>query len=179
MDDLSPGRGDRAGAASGFQARVCGGTGGWIALGNFEIRKVGRWVPFFPLCIYSDNARDCSIYSPRQGWNTVIWSSSAPQVRQAREAVSAFNPDGMRAGFSLAQYTSPLGWAYNDLEGPGRQAARDPRAEAGGQPAALLLGQREQPRTVGGAGGSHPDAARHRLLGRKRQTAAARLRASG
>lgn len=99
-------------------ARKRGFQGGHVrvdALGNFEIRKADRWVPFFPLCIYSDNARDWSVYS-RQGWNTVIWAGSAAQVRQAREAVSAFNPDGMRAGFSLAQYTFPSGWAYNDLK---------------------------------------------------------------
>lgn len=85
------------------------------ALGNFEVRNADRWVPFFPLCIYSDNARDDSVYS-RQGWNTVIWAGDAAQVRQAREAVSAFNPDGMRAGFSLAQYTFPSAWAYNNLK---------------------------------------------------------------
>lgn len=85
------------------------------ALGNFEIRKGTRWIPFFPLCIYSDNARDPSVYS-RQGWNTVIWTGDAEQVRKAREAVSVLNPEGMMAGFSLAQYTFPNGWAYNDLK---------------------------------------------------------------
>ena len=85
------------------------------ALGNFEIRKGDRWAPVFPLCIYADNHRDWSVYS-RQGWNTVIWTGSAAQVRQAREAVSAFNPGGMLAGFQLAQYTFPGGSAYNDLK---------------------------------------------------------------
>jgi hypothetical protein len=85
------------------------------ALGNFEIRHGERWKPFFPLCMYADNQRDWSVYS-RQGWNTVIWTSSAAQVRQAKEAVSPFNPEGMFAGFQLAQYTFPSGWAYNNLK---------------------------------------------------------------
>lgn len=84
------------------------------SLGNFEIRIEDRWEPFFPLCIYSDNRRDCSVYS-RQGWNTVIWTGSADQVAQAHSAVSDFNPQGMFAGFQLAQYTFPSGWVYNDL----------------------------------------------------------------
>lgn len=43
------------------------------ALGNFEINRNNVWTPFSPLCMYSDNYRDCSVYS-RQGWNTVIWT---------------------------------------------------------------------------------------------------------
>ncbi len=84
-------------------------------LGNFEVQRDGRWVPFFPLCIYSDNARDWSVYS-KQGWNTIIWTSSADGVRRARDAVSEFNPHGMMAGFQIAQYTFPSGWAYNQIE---------------------------------------------------------------
>ncbi len=83
-------------------------------LGNFEVRKHGEWIPFFPLCMYSDNYQDWSLYS-RQGWNTIIWTGAAHQVRQAKEAVSDFNPDGMLAGFQISQYTFPSGWAYNDL----------------------------------------------------------------
>ncbi len=84
-------------------------------LGNFEIKKNDTWTPFFPLSMYSDNTRDWSIYS-RQGWNTIMWTGAAHQVKQAKEAVSDFNPDGMMAGFSIAQYTFPSGWAYNDLK---------------------------------------------------------------
>ena len=84
-------------------------------LGNFEIKREGEWTPFFPLCMYSDNYRDWSVYS-KQGWNTIIWTGAAHQVRQAKEAVSEFNPDGMMAGFQIAQYIAPGGWAFNDLE---------------------------------------------------------------
>ena len=84
-------------------------------LGNFEIKSRGRWIPFFPLCIYSDNTRDWSVYS-KQGWNTVIWTASADYVQRAKDAVSRFNPDGMMAGFQISQYTFPSGWAYNDLD---------------------------------------------------------------
>ena len=83
-------------------------------LGNFEVKKKGVWTPFFPLCMYSDNARDWSTYS-KQGWNTIIWASDASHVQRALNAKSEFNPDGMMAGFSFGQYTLPNGWAHNDL----------------------------------------------------------------
>ncbi len=84
-------------------------------LGNFEVRKKTGWIPFFPLCMYSDNRRDWSVYS-RQGWNTMIWAGAAHQVKQAREAVSEFNPDGMMAGFQISQYTFPSSGLYNNLK---------------------------------------------------------------
>jgi hypothetical protein len=85
------------------------------ALGNFEVKQGDEWTPFFPLCMYSDNYRDWLVYS-RQGWNTIMWTGAASQVRPAREAVSEFNPDGMMAGFQIAQYAGKGGWAYNDLD---------------------------------------------------------------
>ncbi len=85
------------------------------ALGNFEVKKNGVWTPFFPLCIYADNYRDWSVYS-KQGWNVNIWTGSAAHVKQAKEAVSEFNPDGLMSGFSISQYTFPAGWAYNNLD---------------------------------------------------------------
>jgi len=84
-------------------------------LGNFEVKQKDVWTPFFPLCMYSDNYRDWSVYS-RQGWNTIIWTGAAHQVKQAKDAVSDFNPAGMMAGFQISQYTFPAGWAYNDLD---------------------------------------------------------------
>jgi hypothetical protein len=84
-------------------------------LGNFEVKKDGAWTPFFPLCMYSDNYRDWSVYS-KQGWNVIIWTGAASQIKQAKEAVSGFNPNGMMAGFSISQYTFPSGWAYNNLK---------------------------------------------------------------
>lgn len=84
------------------------------ALGNFEVKKNNVWKPFFPLCMYSDNYRDWSVYS-KQGWNAIAWAGDAGQVKQARDAKSDFNPDGMMAGFAISQYTLPSGWAYNDL----------------------------------------------------------------
>ncbi|MEO6786781.1 MAG: hypothetical protein ABI318_11665, partial [Chthoniobacteraceae bacterium] len=85
------------------------------ALGNFEVRKAGVWMPFFPLCMYSDNHRDWSVYS-KQGWNTIMWTGAAHQVKQAREAVSDFNPAGVMAGFQISQYTFPSGWGYGRLD---------------------------------------------------------------
>lgn len=85
------------------------------ALGNFEVREAGGWRPFFPLCMFSDNERDWSVYS-KQGWNTIMRAGAAHQVQQAKDAVSEFNPDGMKACFSLSPFTFPSGWAYNDLD---------------------------------------------------------------
>lgn len=84
------------------------------SLGNFEVKKKGVWTPFFPLCMYADNYRDWSVYS-KQGWNVNIWTGSAAHVKQAKEAVSEFNPDGLMSGFSISQYTFPGGWGYNNL----------------------------------------------------------------
>lgn len=84
-------------------------------LGNFEINKRGVWTPFFPLCIYSDNYRDLSVYS-NQGWNTIIWTSDADQIKDAQDATSEFNPDGMMAGFQISQYTAPGGSSYHALD---------------------------------------------------------------
>ena len=83
-------------------------------LGNFEVNNDGDWKPFFPLCMYSDNQRDWSVYS-KQGWNTIIWTAAAHQVAHARAATSEFNPDGMMAGFQFSQYTFP-GKTFNDLD---------------------------------------------------------------
>lgn len=83
-------------------------------LGNFEVKEGDDWKPFFPLCMFSDNTRDWSVYS-KQGWNTIMWAGSAQQIKQAKDARSDFNPKGMRAGFQISQYTFPSGWAYNDM----------------------------------------------------------------
>ncbi|MCD6497898.1 MAG: hypothetical protein J7M25_06270 [Deltaproteobacteria bacterium] len=84
-------------------------------LGNIELLRDGQWVPFFPLCIYADGSRpDWSVYS-EQGFNCNMWTSSASGIRRAKEATSAFNPDGMVSGFQIAQYIGHDGWAYNDL----------------------------------------------------------------
>lgn len=82
-------------------------------LGNFEVKRGDEWNPYFPLCMYSDNYRDWSVYS-KQGWNTIVWCGAAHQVKQAQDAVSDFNPHGMMAGFSIAEYTSPSHVYYND-----------------------------------------------------------------
>jgi len=85
------------------------------SLGNFEVKRKQGWVPYFPLCMYSDNYRDWSVYS-KQGWNTIIWTGAAHQIKQAKEAVSSFNPDGMMAGFQISQYTFPHSGKYNKLD---------------------------------------------------------------
>lgn len=85
------------------------------SLGNFEIKRNGKWDPFFPLCMYKDNRRpDWKIYS-KQGWNTVLAVGSALQIQKAKEAVSKFNPRGMMVGVGLASYAFP-GKNYNNLK---------------------------------------------------------------
>lgn len=85
------------------------------SLGNFEVNKKGKWSSFFPLAMYSSNNRNWRVYS-EQGWNTIIWASAASEVKRARAAVSEHNPEGMMAGFQIAPYTMPDGWAYNKLD---------------------------------------------------------------
>lgn len=82
-------------------------------LGNLKINKDGTWQPFFPLCIYADGSRpDWTFYS-QQGFNCNMWASTSMQ--RARDAVSAFNPDGMMSGISLARYITPTNANYNNI----------------------------------------------------------------
>lgn len=85
------------------------------ALGNFEVKRSQTWTPFFPLAIYSSNHRDWSLYS-EQGWNTLIWTSTADEVEKAQRATSEFNPDGMMAGVMITHYIHPKGRHFGDLE---------------------------------------------------------------
>jgi hypothetical protein len=83
-------------------------------LGNVEIYKDGVWTPFFPICIYADGNRDWSFYSD-QGFNTVMWTWDYLGIRRARQATSAFNPDGMMANFEVTGYLLPGASNYNNL----------------------------------------------------------------
>ena len=74
------------------------------ALGNMEINKSGTWTPFFPICVYaSSNRTNFSVYSER-GFNCNMWAGAASTVQLAKNAVSAFNPDGMYSGRDVTGY---------------------------------------------------------------------------
>lgn len=77
-------------------------------LGNFEVYKNNAWQPFFPLGIFYENSRDLSFYS-QQGFNFAVWCPNADCVQAAKNAVSDFNPGGMMAGLSIAQYIAESG----------------------------------------------------------------------
>ena len=73
------------------------------SLGNMEIKKGGRWQPFFPFAIYADNARkDWKIYS-KQGFNINMWASSATAVERGKKA-------GLMSGLQLTQYIMSSDW---------------------------------------------------------------------
>lgn len=83
------------------------------ALGNIELNKNGTWTPFFPLCMYTDNSRDLSVYSV-QGWNCNMWTGTVGAIQAGKNATSVFNPDGLMSGFDLASYTSLTGYNANN-----------------------------------------------------------------
>ena len=71
-------------------------------LGNIETLENGVWTPFFPIGIYKDNSRPYLKYS-NLGFN-MIMSGGDDQVREARKAVSRFNPNGMKFGFGFTGF---------------------------------------------------------------------------
>lgn len=83
--------------------------------GNFEVRRGEVWEPFFPLCVYSDNQRDKSVYSA-QGFNCDIRLSSIEQFEAAAAAVSDFNPDGLLGGFDFSPYLDSSTDRFRDFD---------------------------------------------------------------
>ena len=69
------------------------------ALGNFEVKQKGKWKPFFPFCIYADNARPLAVYA-QQGFNCPIRETGIKRMKEAKEA-------GMMFGFDLTAYLRP------------------------------------------------------------------------
>lgn len=84
-------------------------------LGNVSVKKAGVWTPFFPLCIYSDGRRPnyLQFYS-NQGFNCDGWGAYDSNILvTGKNAVSAFNPDGMYQASQIAQYMNTGGWGYD------------------------------------------------------------------
>lgn len=81
-------------------------------LGNVKTNVSGSLQPFFPMCIFADVTRaDWSIYST-QGFNCNMWGDIVGGwVQKARDAVSAFNPNGLMTAFQFQTYM-PGSWYY-------------------------------------------------------------------
>ncbi len=77
------------------------------AQGHFSVRKGTHWEPFFPFCIYNASSADkLSTYSA-QGFNCTAWTwpdYAISTLPAAKNAVSTFNPDGMRIMIDLTGY---------------------------------------------------------------------------
>jgi hypothetical protein len=87
------------------------------SLGNYEVLKNGVWTPYFPFGIYQNtNLTSYQIYSD-QGFNCVMFNQGGGTsiLQEAKDAKSAFNPDGMMAMIELSQYISPTMPLYNNL----------------------------------------------------------------
>jgi hypothetical protein len=82
------------------------------ALGNVSVKKGGQFQPFFPLCIYADGRRPNWADYSNQGFNCDMWGYSG-SIQRAKNAVSAFNPDGMMTGIQVVQYMNPGGWGWD------------------------------------------------------------------
>ena len=84
------------------------------ALGNVQIYRSGAWVPFFPIAVYADTARtNWSDYSA-QGFNANMWAGDYTAIQRAKDAASAFNPNGMMSGFQIANYLDTGGYDYGN-----------------------------------------------------------------
>jgi hypothetical protein len=85
------------------------------SLGNMEICKNDRWVPFFPIAVYGSAKRaDWKIYSER-GFNCNMWASERSSIFKAKNAVSKFNPDGMYSGMDVTDFLDIRSKSYNNL----------------------------------------------------------------
>jgi len=69
--------------------------------GNMKIFKNGKFEPFFPIGIYTDNKReDWSIYK-KQGFNIAMWADGADSIKKAKKA-------GLYSAMELVQYILPV-----------------------------------------------------------------------
>ncbi len=79
------------------------------ALGNIEIKKGGKFVPFFPIGIYTDENRvDWHAYQ-KMGFNMNMWASDAASIQKSKDA-------GLYAAMQIVQYIVPVGedWIPQD-----------------------------------------------------------------
>jgi len=70
-------------------------------LGNMQIKKDGKFEPFFPIGIYTNHKReDWSIYK-KQGFNIAMLADSASSIKKAKQA-------GLYSSMQLVQYILPV-----------------------------------------------------------------------
>ncbi|MFA7230370.1 MAG: carbohydrate binding domain-containing protein [Victivallaceae bacterium] len=77
-------------------------------LGNWQVYENEQWKDFFPFGLYVnwDHRENFNSLST-QGFNTVLSLQVTEHLQWAQDAVSSFNPNGMRAGWRLQQYAKP------------------------------------------------------------------------
>jgi hypothetical protein len=86
------------------------------SLGNYEVLRNGSWQPYFPFAIYQDVSKKSYQDYSNQGFNCVVFNQFGTDVIQrAKDAKSAFNPDGMMSMVELSQYILPTMSRYNNL----------------------------------------------------------------
>ncbi len=69
--------------------------------GNIEIKKDGKFVPFFPIGIYVDeNRNDWSVYK-KMGFNLNMWVSGIPTIKKSKDA-------GLYSMMQIVQYIVPV-----------------------------------------------------------------------
>ncbi len=70
-------------------------------LGNIDIKKDGKFIPFFPIGIYTDeNRKDWSIYK-KMGFNLNMWASDIPTIKKSKDA-------GLYSMMQIVQYIVPV-----------------------------------------------------------------------
>ncbi len=73
--------------------------------GNIEIKQNGKFVPFFPIGIYTDEDRkDWSIYR-KLGFNMNMWASNVASIRKSKES-------GLYSMMQIVQYMVPVDPAW-------------------------------------------------------------------
>ena len=70
-------------------------------LGNIQIKNDGKFKPFFPIGIYTNNQRkNWNIYK-KQGFNIAMWTDNASSIKKAKDA-------GLYSSMQLIQYIIPV-----------------------------------------------------------------------
>ncbi len=78
-------------------------------LGNIQIKKNGKFEPFFPIGIYTDEDRkDWNVYK-KMGFNINMWAADAQAIKKAKDA-------NLYSAMQIVQYIVPVGedWIPQD-----------------------------------------------------------------
>ncbi len=70
-------------------------------LGNIEILKNGKFEPFFPIGIYTDEKRSNWDIYKKQGFNIAMWADNADAIQKAKDA-------GLYSSMQIVQYIMPV-----------------------------------------------------------------------